>query len=66
MSLVDTLKGLARKGKKAAAQNADKIEHAVDKAGGFIDSKTQGKYADKIEKGKEAAKKIIPPSEQGK
>lgn len=62
MSLVDTLKGLIGKGKEAAAQNAEKIEGAVDKAGGFIDDKTGGKYSDKIEKGKDAAKKVIPPS----
>ncbi|MET9210654.1 MULTISPECIES: antitoxin [unclassified Nocardia] len=61
MSLVDTLKGLLGKGKEAAAQNADKINEAVDKAGSFIDDKTGGKYSDKIEKGKDAAKKVVPP-----
>lgn len=60
MSLVDTLKGLLGKGKEAAAQNADKINDAVDKAGTFIDDKTGGKYSDKIEKGKDAAKKAVP------
>jgi len=63
MSLVDTLKGLVGKGKEAASKNADKINDAVDKAGGFIDDKTGGKYSDKIEKGKDAAKKVIPPAE---
>jgi len=63
MSLVDTLKGLVGKGKEAASKNADKLGDAVDKAGGFIDDKTGGKYTDKIEKGKDAAKKVIPPSE---
>ncbi|WP_410874097.1 antitoxin [Nocardia sp. A7] len=61
MSLVNTLKGLLGKGKVAAEQNADKINGAVDKAGTFIDGKTKGKYTDKIEKGKVAAKKIVPP-----
>ncbi|MCA2210051.1 MULTISPECIES: antitoxin [Nocardia] len=65
MSLVDTLKGLLGKGKEAAAQNADKINDAVDKAGTFIDDKTKGKYSDKIEKGKEAAKKAVPPQQPG-
>ncbi|KAA0021178.1 antitoxin [Antrihabitans cavernicola] len=64
MSLVDTLKGLIGKGKDAAAQNADKIGDAVDKAGAFVDDKTGGKYSDKIEKGKDAAKKVIPPSDK--
>lgn len=60
MSLTDTLKGLVGKGKEAAAKNADKINEAVDKAGSFIDDKTGHKYHDKIEKGKEAAKKAVP------
>ncbi|MFX0573848.1 Rv0909 family putative TA system antitoxin [Nocardia nepalensis] len=60
MSLVDTLKGLVGKGKEAAAKNADKIHEAVDKAGDFIDEKTGHKYSDKIEKGKEAAKNVVP------
>ncbi|GGN85106.1 antitoxin [Nocardia rhizosphaerihabitans] len=61
MSLVDTLKGLLGKGKEAVEQNADKINEAVDKAGTFIDEKTGHKYSDKIEKGKDAAKKVVPP-----
>jgi uncharacterized protein YjbJ (UPF0337 family) len=65
MSLVDTLKGLVGKGKEAAAKNADKINDAVDKTGDFIDNKTKGKYTDKIEKGKEAAKKVVPPEQPG-
>lgn len=63
MSLVDTLKGLVGKGKDVAAQNAEKIESAVDKAGDFIDQKTGGKYSDKIDKGAEAVKNAIPPEE---
>lgn len=65
MSLVDTLKGLLGKGKETVEQNADKINEAVDKAGTFIDDKTKGKYSDKIEKGKEAAKKVVPPQAGG-
>ncbi|MFI6870345.1 antitoxin [Nocardia sp. NPDC050406] len=61
---MDTLKGLVGKGKDVAAQNAEKIESAVDKAGGFIDQKTGGKYSDKIDKGTEAVKNAIP--EEGK
>jgi hypothetical protein len=64
MSLADSLKGLIGKGKEAASKNAGKINEAVDKAGDFIDEKTKGKYSDKIEKGKEAAKKVVPPDQQ--
>ncbi|SNS43082.1 antitoxin [Rhodococcoides kyotonense] len=60
MGFADNLKGLVDKGKKAAAENSDKIEDAVDKAGDFIDNKTGGKYADKVDKVQDAAKKAIP------
>lgn len=60
MSFVDNLKGLVGKGKQIAAENSDKIEDAVEKAGDFVDDKTGGKYADKVDKVQEAAKKAIP------
>ncbi|MGN2641754.1 antitoxin [Nocardia takedensis] len=65
MSLADNLKGLIGKGKDAAAKNAPKINQGIDKAGAFLDQKTSGKYSDKIEKGKQAAKKAIPPEQHG-
>jgi hypothetical protein len=64
MSFADNLKGLVDKGKDLAADNADKIEDVVDKAGDFIDGKTDGKYADKVDKVQEAAKNAIPDKPQ--
>ncbi len=60
MGLMDTLKGLVGKGRDVASENAEKIHGAVDKAGGFIDEKTGGKYSDQIGKGTDAIKKGIP------
>ncbi|MET4046419.1 hypothetical protein BJD99_11405 [Rhodococcus sp. 1163] len=60
MSFADSLKGLIGKGQKAAAENSDKIEQAVDKAGDFVDKKTGGKYADQVDKVQDAAKNAIP------
>lgn len=60
MSFADNLKGIVDKGKDLAAENADKIDDVVDKAGDFIDSKTGGKFADQIDKVQDAAKKAIP------
>ncbi|MET0197193.1 antitoxin [Rhodococcus sp. RS1C4] len=60
MGFADNLKGIVDKGKELAAENSDKIEDVVDKAGDFIDDKTGGKYADKVDKVQEAAKKAIP------
>lgn len=63
MSFVDTLKGLFGKGQQLAADNADKVEDAITKAGDFVDDKTGGKYAEHVDKAQDAARKIIP--EQG-
>jgi hypothetical protein len=41
------------------AQNADKLDTAIDKAAEFVDSTTECKYADTVEKVQEAAKKAV-------
>ena len=51
--------GLVDKVKDLLSKNADKVDTAIDKAGDVIDQKTQGKYADKVEKVQEAAKKAV-------
>ena len=51
--------GLVDKVKDLLSKNADKVETAIDKAGDVVDQKTQGKYADKIDKVQEAAKKAV-------
>ena len=51
--------GLVDKVKDLLSKNADKVETAIDKAGDVVDQKTQGKYADKVEKVQEAAKKAV-------
>ncbi|MEU1206969.1 antitoxin [Nocardia sp. NPDC005825] len=56
---MDTLKGLVGKGKEVAAQNAEKVEQAVDKAGQVIDEKTGGKYSSQIDKGTDAVKSAL-------
>jgi hypothetical protein len=49
--------GFLDKAKDLLSQNADKVEMAIDKAGEFVDDKTQGKYSDTIHKVQEEAKK---------
>lgn len=49
--------GFLDKAKDLLAQNADKVETAIDKAGEFVDGKTQGKYSDTIHKVQDQAKK---------
>ncbi|MDV8024447.1 antitoxin [Rhodococcus sp. IEGM 1330] len=60
MGFADNLKGIVDKGKDLAAENSDKIDDVVEKAGDFIDNKTGGKYADKVDKVQDAVKKAIP------
>ncbi|MBD0322333.1 MAG: antitoxin [Aldersonia sp.] len=64
MSLANTLKGLIGKGKQAAADHKPQVESAIEKASRIADQRTKGKYTDKIEKGKTAAKRAIPDSGQ--
>ena len=51
--------GFLDKAKDLLSQNADKVETAINKAGDFVDDKTQGKYSDTIHKVQEEAKKVV-------
>jgi hypothetical protein len=58
MGILDKVKGLL-------TRNADKVDRAIDKAGEFADSKTEGKYKDTVNKVQEAAKKAIDDGDKG-
>jgi antitoxin protein of toxin-antitoxin system len=49
--------GFLDKAKDLLSQNADKVEMAIDKAGEFVDEKTQGKYTDTIHQVQDQARK---------
>jgi hypothetical protein len=51
--------GFLDKAKDLLAQNADTVNSAIDKAGEFVDSKTDGKYKDVVDKAQEAAKNAL-------
>ena len=66
MSFLDKIKGLVGK-------NTDKVDTVIEKAGDLVDKKTQGKYAEQVDKVQEAAKKAAreqtgapqtPPNQQ--
>ena len=57
--------GFLDKAKDLLAQNADKVETAIDKAGEFVDDKTQGKYSDTIDKVADEAKKVADSATKG-
>lgn len=51
--------GFLDKAKDALSKNADKVNSAIDKAGDIVDDKTDGKYADTVDKVQDAAKKTL-------
>jgi hypothetical protein len=57
--------GFLDKAKDLLAQNADTLGDAIDKAGEFVDSKTEGKYKDTVNKVQEAAKNALNDGEKG-
>ena len=52
MGFLDKVKDLMSKNKGA-------VESAIDKAGDVVDQKTQGKYAQQVERVQDAAKKAV-------
>ena len=65
---VETM-GFLDKVKDLVSKNADKVDTAIDKAGDIVDKKTQGKYAQHVDKVQDAAKKAVdstaPTTEPG-
>jgi hypothetical protein len=57
--------GLFDKAKKLAEEHADQVGDAIDKVADVVDDKTGGRYADKIDKGAEAAKGFIGDDDGG-
>ena len=57
--------GLFDKARKLAEEHADQVGDAIDKVADVVDDKTGGKYADKIDKGAEAAKGFIGDDDGG-
>ena len=57
--------GFLDKAKDLLAQNADTVGAAINKAGEFVDSKTEGKYKDTVNKVQEAAKNALKDDEKG-
>ena len=55
--------GLFDKAKQLAGEHADKVGDAIDKVADVVDEKTDGKYADHIDKGAEAAKGFVDDAE---
>ena len=48
--------GIFDRAKDALSGHSEQVEAVVDKAGDFIDEKTEGKYAEQVDKGQDMAK----------
>jgi len=59
MGIMDTVKGFFAKGKGYAAQNPDKVDQYIEKAGNAADARTGGKYAQHVDKAQEAVRKNL-------
>ena len=58
--------GFLDKAKDLLAQNADTVGSAIDKAGEFVDSKTDGKFNDTVNQVQEAAKNALKDGDKGR
>ncbi|WP_067815688.1 antitoxin [Nocardia inohanensis] len=59
MGLFDNLKDAAGKAAELAGQHADKLDPLVDKVGDVVDERTEGKFAEHVDKVQDAAKKAL-------
>jgi hypothetical protein len=51
--------GFMDKAKDLLAQNADTVNSAIEKAGDFVDEKTDGKFKGVVDSAQEAAKNAL-------
>ena len=69
MSVFDGLKGkagvLKEKATVLVGENSGKIKEGIGHAGNFVDSKTGGKYADKIDKVQTKASEMVDKTDRG-
>lgn len=57
--------GIFDRAKEALSGHGEQVEAVVDKAGDFIDEKTEGKYAEKVDKGQQMAKEKLSDTASG-
>ena len=55
--------GLFDKAKELAGQHADAVGDAIDKVADAVDERTGGRYAEQIDKGADAAKRVVDAGE---
>lgn len=51
--------GFLDKAKDWLGKNPDKVNTVIEKAGDIVDERTQGKYAEQVDKAQDAARKYV-------
>jgi hypothetical protein len=57
--------GIFDRAKEALSGHSEQVEAVIDKAGDFIDEKTEGKYAEQVDQGQEMAKDKLSDTTAG-
>ena len=48
--------GIFDRARDALSEHSEQVAAAIDKAGDFVDEKTEGKYAEQVDKGQDLAR----------
>ena len=51
--------GIFDKAKDAMGEHGEQVDAGIDKAGDFVDERTDSKYVDEVDKGQELAKEKL-------
>jgi len=51
--------GIFDKAKEALSGHSEQVEGLIEKAGDFVDEKTEGKYTEQVDQGQEMAKEKL-------
>ncbi|NEA41343.1 antitoxin [Streptomyces sp. SID11385] len=57
--MFDSLKNFKEKAEELAGEHSEKIAGGLEKAGDFIDARTDGKYSEKIDTGVDKAQDFV-------
>ena len=57
--------GIFDRAKEALSGHGEQVEAVIDKAGDFIDEKTEGKYAEQVDQGQQMAKEKLSDTTAG-
>lgn len=57
--------GIFDRAKEALSGHSEQVDAVIDKAGDFIDEKTEGKYAEQVDQGQQVAKEKLSDTTAG-